>query len=500
MDVLKIIVCLLVAAGAVIMAANIRRYPVVMRERAICDSKETHGLLVFFRAHYILMLFFLIGYLVVLVSLVTGVNLISELLLGIIFLSGALFVMLGIVLQDRMLQTLRKRYIQAIKMLVSAVEIRDPYTIGHSEHVANLAMLIVDALSPGMKNDVNQNLVGNAGLLHDIGKIGVPEEVLNKTGKLNEDEFRIIRQHAAIGRSLVGNMECMDDIAKWIEYHHERVDGKGYYEVAAVDIPLVSKVLAIADTYSALVTDRPYREGKTHQEALGIIRANAGTQLDPRIVTVFTGLNRQLIEQCRPDSLVIEYLDELRKVETYARNPQLGHGLDMVLHEDLGVLCLQKIFDYCAKQDARLSLATLKINGLNRIEKLQGYHEVDELSSKLSDTLFANIRRTDFIIRSRRDYFVLAFPECPLIQSMKLLKRIQHEIENAPWIPKNQGISIEKEFVEFQPADFKSEYKIEAFLGKLSPKQSGSRNFQNFTRTPPRKSASDAITTPAVDI
>ena len=165
-------------------------------------------------------------------------------------------------------------------MLVSAVEIRDPYTIGHSEHVANLSLLIFDQLPGNMKKDTNRNLVENAGLLHDIGKIGVPEEVLNKTSKLNDDEWRMIRQHAAIGKSLISNIDCMDDISKWIECHHERVDGKGYYQIPASEIPLVSKILSTADTYSALVTDRPYRKGKTHHEAMDIILENAGSPLD----------------------------------------------------------------------------------------------------------------------------------------------------------------------------------------------------------------------------
>ncbi len=459
------------------MVANIRRFPSVMQERAVCVSKETQGLMRFFRIHYMLMVFFLIGYIAVLYSIVTGIHLVSELFVGVIFFCGALFVLLGILLQDRMLVSLRKSYIQAIKMLVSAVEIRDPYTIGHSVHVANLSLLIFDKLPADIKKDVNRNLVENAGLLHDIGKIGIPEEVLNKTGKLNDNEWRMIRQHAAIGKSLIGNLDCMENIAEWIEYHHERVDGKGYYRISAPKIPLVSRILSTADTYSALVTDRPYRKGKTHHEAMDIIMENAGSQLDPKVVGIFRTLDKLSIEQCRPESLVIEYLDELRKVENYAKNPGNGGGIDMVLHEDLGMLCLQKIFDYCFRENAHLSLAILKTNGLNEVEKVYGYHEADEISTHLSSALFANIRRTDFIVKFRRDLFILAFPQCPIIQAMKLLSRIQGEIEKDQWRKRcNSLVTLDNDFHEFQPTDLKSESKIDAFLKQLS--LNGSVNFK----------------------
>lgn len=469
MNLTKAIVCLLVFGGAVIMAVNIHHFASLMKKKDICSSKETHNLLSYFKLHLVLMVFFLIGYIIVFGAIIFGIKLISELLIGPIFFFGALFVLLGIFLQDKMLDSLRNSYIQAIKMLVSAVEIRDPYTIGHSEHVANLSLLIFDRLSSKVRKNINRNLVENAGLLHDIGKVGVPEEVLNKTGKLNNDEWMMVRQHATIGKSLIGNLDCMDDISTWIEYHHERIDGKGYYQISESEIPLVSRILSAADTYSALATDRPYRKGKTHQEAMDIIIENAGSQLDIKIVDIFRSIDKASIKQCRPASLVIDYLDDLRKIENYAKDPSNGSGIDMVLREDLGILCLQKIFAYCLKQNAYLSLTLLKINGLSKVEKHDGYHKADEISDNYSSILFSNIRRTDFVVKFRRDFFVLAFPQCPNAQALKLINRIQGELENSQTLIRSKSlVSFEKDFFEFQPSDLKSKPQICEFLNKLS--------------------------------
>jgi HD-GYP domain-containing protein (c-di-GMP phosphodiesterase class II) len=127
-----------------------------------------------------------------------------------------------------------------------------------------------------------------AGLLHDVGKIGVPDDVLRKPGRLTADERGIIEQHVALGDAIVRNLEDIDVIRAGIRHHHERWDGRGYLTgLSGDEIPLVARILAIGDAFSAMTTTRPYRKALSVEEALRRIGDAAGTQLDERLVERF---------------------------------------------------------------------------------------------------------------------------------------------------------------------------------------------------------------------
>lgn len=139
----------------------------------------------------------------------------------------------------------------------------------------------------------------NAALLHDIGKILVPDHILNKESSLSEDEWQIMRQHPREGkRFLQGTV--FDDLSDWILYHHERIDGKGYYGLKGKDIPLEARIIAVADTFSALRTYRAYRPARSIDDTIAIIRAAAGTQLDVDVVNIFLSMDKNVLEnlQC----------------------------------------------------------------------------------------------------------------------------------------------------------------------------------------------------------
>ncbi len=169
--------------------------------------------------------------------------------------------------------------------LVIAVDTKDRYTKRHSEDVARYATFIGEQI--GMAS-LDLRTLGVAGLLHDVGKIGVPDQILRKPGKLAEAEMAVLQQHVALGDMIVRDLPDIETVRAGIRHHHERWDGKGYLDrLEGQDIPLVARILAVADAFSAMTTTRPYRKALDVQEALTRLGDAAGTQLDERLVTAF---------------------------------------------------------------------------------------------------------------------------------------------------------------------------------------------------------------------
>jgi len=191
-----------------------------------------------------------------------------------------------ITMLKRMSTAISKKTSEIIKTLVNAMEAKDQYTQGHSVHVANVVKLIYDHLPERTKNKISKARLMDAAILHDIGKIGIPDSVLNKPGKLTPEERIMIEQHVMLGKKIL-EPTSYQLIGEIVYCHHERIDGKGYFKIPAEKIPLESRIIAVADTFSALCTDRIYRPKKSYEEAVQIIKDAAGTQLDAEIVRVF---------------------------------------------------------------------------------------------------------------------------------------------------------------------------------------------------------------------
>ena len=173
--------------------------------------------------------------------------------------------------------------------MARALEAKDAYTLGHAARVTAYAISLSEAAFPG--HPVRE-IVAQAGPLHDIGKIGVPDEVLHKPGRLTEEEFALIKRHPVIGDEICRSLRSVRRALGGIRYHHERFDGRGYPDgLAGEVIPLEARILAIADTFDALTSDRPYRKGMPVGQALAIIQANEGPQWDPRLVPIFCNLH-----------------------------------------------------------------------------------------------------------------------------------------------------------------------------------------------------------------
>jgi HD-GYP domain-containing protein (c-di-GMP phosphodiesterase class II) len=174
--------------------------------------------------------------------------------------------------------------LQSLLGLANALEAKDPYTRGHSERVARLARRI--ALEAGLERAAAET-IAQAGLLHDLGKIGVPEGVLRKPGPLSEDEWEILRRHPVTSAQIVAPLEFFDEGAVIVRHHHERWDGSGYPDgLRGEGIPLGARIVAVADVYDALTSDRPYRPRLSHGEALERLLTEAGRTLDERLTVV----------------------------------------------------------------------------------------------------------------------------------------------------------------------------------------------------------------------
>ncbi|MCK4260215.1 MAG: diguanylate cyclase [Halanaerobiales bacterium] len=169
--------------------------------------------------------------------------------------------------------------------LVEAIDAKDSYTGKHSESVTKYAVLLADKLHLS-KQDTAMVRIG--ALLHDCGKIGIPDDIINKPRKLSRKEYNIIKEHTKLGNNIVRHVITNSTVVSCIRNHHERWDGKGYPDrLSDTSIPLHARIICIADAYHAMISDRPYRKALTNDEAIKQLRFNKGTQFDPNLVDIF---------------------------------------------------------------------------------------------------------------------------------------------------------------------------------------------------------------------
>jgi len=179
-------------------------------------------------------------------------------------------------------------FYQIITSLVNALEARDPYTKGHSNRVAEYALKMADRL--GWPQDQKEKL-RKASMLHDLGKIGIPDAILHKKGRLTNEEFNFIKQHEIFGVNILKPLKDIEDILPWILYHHEKWDGTGYpHGLGGDSIPLASQIISLADVYDALTTGRDYKKAMTKQEAIDIIMQGKGNSFSPRLADIFISI------------------------------------------------------------------------------------------------------------------------------------------------------------------------------------------------------------------
>ena len=174
---------------------------------------------------------------------------------------------------------------ETLKLLATTLDERDKYTFSHSLHVAEYSKKIAEQLGLSQEDVSEIELAGN---IHDLGKVGIEDSILNKNGKLTNEEYAIIKKHPETAYRLLNNLKPYRKCAEYVLHHHERFDGNGYPEkIAGKNIPLGARILAVADSYDAMTTDRPYREALSQASAVYEMKLFAGTQFDPKVVEAF---------------------------------------------------------------------------------------------------------------------------------------------------------------------------------------------------------------------
>lgn len=279
------------------MIGNIVQYILFMRQmrKDVVFSEKSNS--IWLAVGLTLLFFFLSGYVVV------GFFLDPSLLTAFILLFGSIFVAVMLLLTSRLLETAMQKGMEITQLLIDVVDARDPNLNGHSSHVKEITMVFYSHLPLHLKRAINVDNLEYAALLHDIGKLGVPEAILNKPAKLTDEEWEIMKKHPSIGTNFLKPLRSFEPIFDWILYHHERADGNGYYHKAFNDVPLEAKMLAIADTYSAITMRRSYKEPKTHEEAIKIIQDVAGSQLDRELVSIFMSIPKEELVHCMPETI-----------------------------------------------------------------------------------------------------------------------------------------------------------------------------------------------------
>jgi HD-GYP domain-containing protein (c-di-GMP phosphodiesterase class II) len=176
-------------------------------------------------------------------------------------------------------------YLQTVLALANAVDAKDSYTADHGQRMGTIAQMLGQELS--MKGQQLDELRYSA-ILHDVGKIGIPDSILQKPGALNKEEWAQMYEHPIIGEQIVSPIQHLADASSLVRHHHERFDGTGYPDrLAGEDIPKGARILAVVDAYCAMIDERVYKEAISHEDALDELVRNAGTQFDPDIVVVF---------------------------------------------------------------------------------------------------------------------------------------------------------------------------------------------------------------------
>ena len=182
----------------------------------------------------------------------------------------------------KMYQDIKKVHLTTVQALISTIEAKDAYTKGHSERVAELSAQIARKMNYS-ESEIEK--IKYAGYLHDVGKVSLESNILNKKGELSKKEYEIVKEHPEVGADIVKNVKYLEEVADYVKYHHERLDGSGYPEgLKGDEIPEGARILAVADVYDALTSNRPYRSAWKRNKALNLLKEESGECLDENVV------------------------------------------------------------------------------------------------------------------------------------------------------------------------------------------------------------------------
>ena len=181
-------------------------------------------------------------------------------------------------------------YYETLVSLARVIEAKDQYTKHHLDKVAAYVEMMAERLK---LDEESKKILKGGAMLHDLGKVGISDSILKKDDKFTPEEYEVMKQHSIIGENILKPLRSMEKLSTLVRHHHEFYDGSGYPDgLKGEEIPILSRILTIADIYEALVTERPYKKAVTKEEALAMIKSYAGNKLDPKLVDIFVALAR----------------------------------------------------------------------------------------------------------------------------------------------------------------------------------------------------------------
>ncbi|MCX7919582.1 MAG: response regulator [bacterium] len=190
---------------------------------------------------------------------------------------------------EQLRDELERAYFLTVRALAAAIDAKDRYTRGHSDRVMKYSTQIAEALEQNVA--MTERLIRHfqyAAMIHDIGKIGIPDHILKKEGKYTPEEYSVMKQHPLLGYDMLRDVPYLQEVSLYLKHHHEWYNGKGYPDgLQGDDIPLGAQIIAVADAYDAMTSDRPYRRSYTHHEAIQEITNCSGSQFAPKVVEAF---------------------------------------------------------------------------------------------------------------------------------------------------------------------------------------------------------------------
>lgn len=291
---LKIIAFMMVICGGAVM---------------VLTALEYHKLLVYYRqeayetrrpAYIFNLLFFYVfifGYIIAAVDVLLRDVYPRHVFVLLAFMLSSLYLYFSVWTQKQTAVMFRGKILGAVRAFVNTIDLKGFSFKGNSRQVYDVVRLFYEELRD-YRHVLNREKLLDTAILHDIGKINISAEILCKQERLTREEWEILKSHTALGKEML-NETCFSDIADWILYHHERVDGNGYYGLASQDIPIEARIIAIADAYTALCNDRSYRARLSHEDAMSVISGGAGKQFDRKLVDCFLNIDKDALERIK---------------------------------------------------------------------------------------------------------------------------------------------------------------------------------------------------------
>ncbi len=292
-------------------------------------------------------------------------------------------------------EMLEQLAIQSVKALANAIEARDPYTRGHSERVALISTKIAKKL--GFEEESLKKLE-LAGLLHDVGKVGIPDLILLKPGKLTDFEYMIMKNHPGMSALIVSEITPLNSIIPWIKYHHENFDGKGYPEgLKAKNIPLESRIISIADNYDALSSLRPYRKKMAKNDVIDYIISEFGKKFDPDLREASISVLEEIEDLEEVKSSISPYIEKFREAMVY-----IDFLTGLYWYPYLKNFLKEKI-----QENQTFYLVLIDIKGISEINRTKGRIKGDEIIIKTAHYLQSIFLTPSIVVRAGGDDFVV---------------------------------------------------------------------------------------------